>query len=89
MISGEEIKDNAAIDEFAALMKEKMKRSREKGRYGWELPTTSNELLSNMLHEHTFKANGDKAGGDALDVAILAMMIHMRGERINVTEQSA
>ncbi len=31
----EEIKDNSAIDEFAALMKEKMKRSREKGRYGW------------------------------------------------------
>lgn len=69
--------DNDAIDRFSFAMKEKMAKSRMKGRDGWsnkELCT--GEQLAFMLIEHISKGNN----GNFEDVAIFAMMLHQRGE---------
>lgn len=58
--------DDAAVDEFAAAMKEKMAESRAKGRGGWE--TCDPADLSRMLREHVDK-------GDPRDVANFCMML--------------
>jgi hypothetical protein len=65
-MSSEKDFDDAAIDAFAAAMKEKMDISRGKGRGGWE--TCSRTDLWQMLKEHVTK-------GDPIDVANLAMML--------------
>ena len=65
--------DNAAVDAFAAVMKEKLAKKRADGRGGWQ--ECSSEYLSNLLHEHVSK-------GDPVDVANLAMMLHQNGQRI-------
>lgn len=69
--------DDVAIDVFAAAMKSKMARSREKGRGGWQDPAQcSGETLARMLVEHLAKGNP----GSFEDVANFAMMLHHRGE---------
>ena len=66
--------DDAAVDAFAVIMKAKLKRARdEKGRGGWQ--DMSAAELSAMLREHVEK-------GDPVDVANLAMMLSLNGQRI-------
>ena len=58
--------DNLSVDIFACIMKDKLAKSRAKGRAGWEQcdPTA----LSAMLREHVEK-------GDPVDVANFCMML--------------
>ena len=72
--------DLAALTQFLLAMVDKMNYNREvKGRNGWwDKEKCSNKYLTSMLIAHVKK-------GDPLDVAILAMMIHQRGERIGET----
>jgi len=75
--------DDAAVDRFAAAMKEKLAKKRADGRGGWEDKTRcSQQFLSELLFGHVQK-------GDPVDVANLAMMLHQRGEGIlpNIAEQ--
>lgn len=67
--------DDAAVDRFAAAMKSKLAKSREKGRHGWQ--TASAAHLSSLLYHHMYKA-------DPLDVANLAMMLHQNGQVIEL-----
>lgn len=67
--------DDIAVDRFAIAMKAKLTKKREEGRAGWDGPTCSAEILSQLLREHVEK-------GDPVDVANLAMMLQQRGERI-------
>lgn len=67
--------DDLAVDRFAAAMKAKLAKKREEGRGGWDGPTCSAEILSQMLRKHVEK-------GDPVDVANLAMMLQQRGEGI-------
>lgn len=65
--------DDFAVDQFACFMKEKMKKSRQKGRGGWSQPLQcSGEHLAKLLIEHVKK-------GDLVDIANFAMMLCMRG----------
>lgn len=67
--------DNAAIDRFAAALKGKLARGREKGRGGWDDPNQcSDEHLAQLLVEHLKKDNP----GNFLDIAAFAMMLHER-----------
>lgn len=66
----------ANIDEFAIVMKEKMAKSRAKGRGGWEKKEECTAgTLSALLRAHINK-------GDPVDVANFCMMLHQRGEDI-------
>ncbi|MFI8616521.1 hypothetical protein ACIGHN_13550 [Acidovorax sp. NPDC077693] len=66
--------DDAAVDEFAADLKAKLAKARAKGRSGWEDTAKVDQLdLAMELRQQLHK-------GDPLDVAALAMMLHMRGE---------
>lgn len=68
--------DEAALAAFTAQMREKLARSREKGRNGWQDPSLCPEdRLAEMLLGHIPKGNP----GNFLDIAILAMMLHIRG----------
>ncbi|RWB08745.1 MAG: hypothetical protein EOQ39_18970 [Mesorhizobium sp.] len=68
--------DDRAVDSFSLTMKEKLAKTRAKGRFGWDDPDDcSIETLSQMLKDHVSK-------GDPVDVANLAMMIHQRGGSI-------
>lgn len=60
--------DDAAVERFAVMMKDKLAASRYKGRAGWE--RCSEPVLMEMLREHIKK-------GDMVDVANLAMMVHL------------
>ena len=67
--------DNAAVDRFAAAMKDKLAKAREKGRSGWNDPAQcSVEFLAKLLVEHLSKGND----GTFEDVANFAMMLHQR-----------
>ncbi len=68
----EQHSDDAAVDRFAAAMKDKLAKAREKGRSGWE--TCPADDLNRMLREHVEK-------GDPRDVANFAMMLFVRGEK--------
>lgn len=64
--------DDLAVDKFAAMMKAKLVKSREKGRGGWDNPDEcSVEYLAKLLIEHVAK-------GDPVDVANFAMMLALR-----------
>ena len=65
--------DDIAVDLFAAKMKEKLAKSRDKGRGGWE--DCPIEYLIASLKDHISK-------GDPVDVANFSMMISLRGESI-------
>lgn len=65
--------DDLAVDAFAAAMKDKLAKAREKGRGGWQ--TCPPEELSRMLREHVEK-------GDPRDVANFAMFLWSLGQGI-------
>ena len=72
--------DDTAVDAFASAMKEKLAKSREKGRGGWDSPECEDEYLAELLAEHVRKGND----GNFVDVANFAMMLHMRKAPPNV-----
>jgi hypothetical protein len=64
--------DDMSIDNFCVVMKEKMDKSREKGRGGWSNPEECTlDILWNMLRFHVDK-------GDPVDIANISMMIYYR-----------
>lgn len=64
--------DDQAVDRFAATMKEKLAKSRDKGRGGWDDQSVCDvEDLGRMLMEHVMK-------GDPVDIANFCMMLHER-----------
>lgn len=66
--------DDAAVDRFAAAMKDKLASARAKGRSGWEDKEQCNQdSLALDLRRHVNK-------GDPVDVGNFAMMLHQRGE---------
>lgn len=78
--------DNAAVDRFAAAMKDKLAKAREKGRSGWNDPAQcSVEFLAKLLVEHLSKGNA----GTFEDVANFAMMLHQRGADPQVLADAA
>ena len=75
--------DDAAVDAFAAAMKEKLAAARAKGRGGWDGDESGmQQRLSDMLRAHVEK-------GDPRDVANFAMFLHQRGEAIMPAQQPA
>lgn len=75
-VDDEETQDDAAVDRFAAAMKEKLAAARAKGRGGWQDNEPGmQQRLSNMLRARVEK-------GDPLDVANFAMFLHQRSEAI-------
>lgn len=68
--------DDLAVDRFAAALKVKMARSRDKGRDGWDDPSIVSEayLCEQLLH-HCSKGNA----GTFEDIGNFAMMLHQRG----------
>jgi len=70
--------DDAAVDRFAASMKDKLAKAREKGRSGWERCAPKD--LSRMLREHVEK-------GDPRDVANFCMMLWNLGAGIAVQQE--
>lgn len=78
--------DDAAVDRFAAAMKAKLAKAREKGRGGWDDPAQcSVEFLAKLLVEHLTKGNA----GTFEDVANFAMMLHQRGADPQVLAREA
>lgn len=68
--------DDQCVNQFADVMKRKLLDSRNKGRSGWEDPRVcTNEYLADLLIDHLTKENG----ANYVDLANLAMMLHMRG----------
>lgn len=69
--------DDAAIAVFAGLMRDKLKWERDhKNRSGWDDPNqVSEETLIRLFVEHLPKGND----GNWVDLANLAMMLHIRG----------
>lgn len=65
--------DDAAVDEFSAMMKGKLASAREKGRSGWRDPAWTAADINRHMYEHAAK-------GDPLDVAAYAMFLALRGE---------
>ena len=73
--------DDAAVDNFAWAMRDKMEESREKGRSGWDKPfECSPYRLAEMLIEHVAK-------GDPVDVGNFAMMLFNRPDARGVLAQ--
>lgn len=70
--------DNVAVYKFAYAMRQKLEKSREKGRGGWQ--ECSQEELSRMLHEHVVK-------GDPVDVANFCMFLWNNGCGISPASQ--
>lgn len=69
--------DDLAVDRFAAEMKAKLAKKRAEGKGGWDdREWTTGLFLSQCLWEHVAK-------GDPVDVANFAMMLALRGERID------
>lgn len=67
--------DETAVDRFATMMKIKLHEARLKGREGWDDPARcSIEELRSLFRGHVAKANP----GNWVDLALLAMMIHLR-----------
>lgn len=68
--------DDLAVDRFAAAMKAKLAKGRNKGRGGWDDKTQClDEFLAELLVDHLGKGNA----GTFEDVANFAMMLHQRG----------
>jgi hypothetical protein len=75
--------DDWAVDRFAAAMKAKMAKQREKGYSGWDDPEQCpTERLQTMLFEHIAK-------GDPVDVGNFAMMLWNRVEATTPPAQPA
>jgi hypothetical protein len=68
--------DDRAVMQFAGAMRAKMAAARDKGRRGWDDPEQcKTSFLADLLLGHCVKANR----GNFVDIANLAMMLHMRG----------
>lgn len=68
--------DSHAVDEFAKVMKARLAEKRAQGFGGWEQKDLlSEDQLSRLFHKLVCK-------GSPVDVANLAMMLHVRGEKI-------
>jgi hypothetical protein len=68
--------DDRAVVQFASAMRAKMAAARDKGRSGWDDPEQcKTSFLADLLLGHCAKANE----GNFVDIANLAMMLHMRG----------
>lgn len=67
--------DDLAVDKFAARMKWKLARARQRGRSGWEDRAWTPEQVSEALREHVDK-------GDPTDVANYCMFLAARNEPI-------
>jgi hypothetical protein len=79
----EQHSDDIAVDRFAAAMKTKLAEKRGDGRSGWDNPEAcSVDDLNYMLIQHLFK-------GDPIDIGNFAMMIHQRGGRIAIDDETA
>lgn len=65
--------DDAAVDQFAALMHEKMTAARLKGKEGWEDPE---RMTTQQLGGLFDQAHREQRW---VDVANYAMMLHLRG----------
>jgi hypothetical protein len=74
--------DDEAVDEFAARLKVKLARNREKGRNGWRDPSWPAVDINRQMHEHAAK-------GDPLDVAAYAMFLALRGEATTAAPSAA
>lgn len=71
--------DDGSIDEFAQVLKDKMRTSREKGRATWRDPSYGAAEISRHLREHVEK-------GDPRDVAIYCMFLLAKAARIEPRE---
>lgn len=71
--------DDGAIDQFAQVLKDKMRSNREKGRTTWRDPAYSAGEISRHLREHVDK-------GDPRDVAIYCMFLLAKAARIEPLE---
>lgn len=69
--------DDAAVDNFARMMKAKLAQKRKEGRGGWQ--DMSADDLTAILRQHVDK-------GDPVDVANLCMMLSENGQRIAPAE---
>lgn len=68
--------DNAAVDSFAADMKLKMAKARDKGRCGWDdLSQCNADVIAYLIAEHLHKNND----GNLFDLANLLMMLQFHG----------
>ena len=65
--------DDEAVDQFAAMLKAKLAKSRAKGRSGWRDPTWRAADINAQMHSHIAK-------GDPVDVAAYAMFLALRGQ---------
>jgi len=73
--------DERAVDLFAANMKTKLAKAREKGRGGWDDPSQCTvPYLQQLLHEHIVK-------GDPVDVANFCMMLNHYGASTAIAKQ--
>lgn len=80
---GEPHSDDLAVDRFFAAMKAKLAKKRDDGYSGWDdSDDCSVEHLSYLLVQHLHK-------GDPIDIANFAMMLHQRGSRLIVDEETA
>lgn len=74
--------DDIGVDRFSDAMKAKLAKKRAEGRGGWDnRDECTAEHLSYLLVQHIIK-------GDPLDVGNLAMMLHQRGDRIVIDEET-
>lgn len=81
--SAEPHSDDLAVDRFFEAMKAKLAVKREDGYSGWDDPDDcSVEHLSYLLVQHLHK-------GDPIDIANFAMMLHQRGSRLIVDDETA
>jgi hypothetical protein len=72
---------SAAIDRFAAAMKDAMARKAREGRTGWDDPALRADIVNDMI-AHAICA--DKTPGQEVHVANFAMMLHLLNEPIEV-----
>ncbi len=78
--------DDAAVDRMAVEMKRKLAKARAKGQNGWDDPSLcSVPFLADMLISHCAKSNTD----NMIDLANLAMMLHLRGATTEVADALA
>lgn len=79
-VGGDLHPDAVAVTCFADAMKDKMAKSRAKGRSGWDDPEQcSIESLQSMLLDHLSK-------GDPIDVANFCMMLWSRGAAVSASQ---
>ena len=75
--------DDIAVSKFASMMQQKLAKKREEGYAGWnDKDQCTEEFLHQLLCNHIAK-------GDPVDVANVAMMLAMRGEKTSIVDHDA